>query len=641
MADHNDDDDYDTVNMLEALALAPAPISARHVLGHEALSHALTRKTRALLLQSPRVVIVQVPNADWVAMMAKAVVALAPKATVKSVDDVARTRGAEHRVGSDALHNLQTGRSVVFVSQDPTAFLDETVLAAADATITIAPMTAALLRKAIRRVSSKTARGVTTAMASLPLPVILSAIRPGLTAGACVDNLDRALKLQPKPPVSTVPLLTDLPLTTHLRNWTDQTLADLAEAKAGTLAADQLVYAIFEGKPGTGKTLMAESLARTAEWAFISSSVGDWFTRGDGALGGVARNLRDFVENIIAAEPCIGFLDELDSLPDRATMDSRGRDWWTPIVTLFLTEIDRLRKSGKRVMLIGGTNYYSRLDSALVRAGRLQQQVTFLTPQTPEEVTNFLRYFLKADLPDQDLLPLARFALGATPATIEGWVQQARAKARAAGRPLAVEDVLAQIVPEDTRTPADIRAVALHEVGHALVSHRLGHVVEAVSIVAEGASGGHTRSTMPSIILDLEQIRDMATIMLAGRAADIALGNGAHAGAQSDLEMATQLLLAAHERQGLGDSLIYMPALNGRASAAVADAVARDMRALLDRAITMVAAEREAAYGLAERLIIARVISGKELAEYLGDRPRALGPARRLTRNADMRSALP
>ena len=251
------------------------------------------------------------------------------------------------------------------------------MLAAADATIVIHPLTVALLRKVIRRVSKQTARGVTAEMAELPMPVILSAIRPGLPASASVANLNRALEMRPASPmVSSVPLLSDLPLTGTLRSWTDQTLADLGAVRAGTLSANQLVYGVFEGTPGTGKTLLAESLARTAGWSFVSSTIGNRFTHGDGALGGVARNIRAFVDEVLAAEPCIGYLDELDGLPDRATMDNRAREWWTPVVNLVLVEIDRLRKSGKHVLLLGGTNYYGRLDSALVRPGRLQQRVT-------------------------------------------------------------------------------------------------------------------------------------------------------------------------------------------------------------------------------------------------------------------------
>jgi len=173
-------------------------------------------------------------------------------------------------------------------------------------------------------------------------------------------------------PPANVPRLDQLPLTELVRSWSDQVLRDLRAVEAGSLA--------LEGPPGTGKTLIANSLAASAGWTFMSSSVGPWFTTGDGVLGGVARNLKSFVDQVLASEPAIGFIDELDELPDRETMDNRGRDWWTPVITLFLTEIDRLRQSGRKVLLIGVTNYRERLDSALIRPGRLQQRVSLLPP---------------------------------------------------------------------------------------------------------------------------------------------------------------------------------------------------------------------------------------------------------------------
>lgn len=613
------DDQYDDDDAAALGALVPSTLDARAALGQEALSQALTRKSRLLLSQPARVLILQVSTADWVELIAEALPKVVGTVVIKAATEATVSNKIAHRVGKSTLRYIHSRRTIAYISQDPDAILDETVLAAADARIVIPAPTAALLRKVITRVSKGMARGVTPDMASLPLSVILSAIRPGIPARACVDNLARALAFRPvaTSPVWSVPLLTDLPLTASLRRWTDQTLADMAAVKAGTLPADQLVFGVFEGQPGTGKTLVAESLARTAGWAFVSSSVGAWFTEGDGALGGVARNLKRFVDDVLASEPSVGYMDELDGLPDRASLDNDRASWWTPVVNLFLVEIDRLRKSGKGVLLLGGTNYYTRLDAALVRPARLQQRVTFLSPQNEDEVVSVLRYFLRDELAGISLYPMARMGLGASPATIEGWVKEARGAARAAGRQLQVGDLLAQISPTDDRSAADIRAVALHEVGHALVAHRLGHTVSMLSIIPEGTSGGHTRSTFPSLIPDLGLIRDTATIMLAGRAADITLGTGANAGAEADLEGATRLLLAAHERQGLGDTLVYLPAVSTRPNPATVSAVAADLSTLLNRAIAIISAERDLALELADRLIAARVLSEADVADHL------------------------
>src|SRR5690606_3945445 len=129
--------------------------------------------------------------------------------------------------------------------------LDEAILAAADITITVPPLAPARLRRMIRRVTGGVARGVTEEMAHLDLDVILTVVRPELSAGECVRNLHRALARRVEQQAPSVPMLTDLPLTEAVRGWTDQTLADLAAVKAGTMSPTQLVFGMLEGPPGT------------------------------------------------------------------------------------------------------------------------------------------------------------------------------------------------------------------------------------------------------------------------------------------------------------------------------------------------------------------------------------------------------
>lgn len=391
------------------------------------------------------------------------------------------------------------------------------------------------------------------------------------------------------------------------------------------------MFVLLKGPPGTGKTLIAESLAHTAGWAFVPTTVGGWFTSGDGALGGVAKNVKAFIDDVLAQAPAIGFLDEIDALPDRAAMDNHGRDWWTPVINLVLTEIDRVRKSGKRVLLIGATNYYQHLDAALVRPGRLQQRVPVLPPQTEDEVIAVLRYYLGDELADADLAKLARPGLGATPAMVEGWVKQARAAARAAARNLCASDVLEQMLPPDDRSPEDIRAVALHEMGHAVVAHRLGLGVDRVSIVAGGEAGGHTRTRLASRYPTWDHLSDLVTVTLGGRAADMILGNGANTGAEDDLARATSMLRNALERQGLGKGLAHVPELGTRRAGLAATVEAR-LDQLLKRALAIIDTDRMLALALADRLLTERILLAEDVARGLSTAP-APEPTRRPPRS--------
>ena len=595
--------------------------SAAQILANLAFDAALTPKASAVLKESPRLVIIKVPTGSWIDLISNLIRSMERHPYICLAAERRKSGGVLHRMGMDNLSYLQQGRSVLYISPDPDEILDEAVLAAADVTVQIAAPTPKVLRTLIRRVTGGVARGITEQMAALDVKVIVNAVRPHLSAGACVARLrDAVARKASGQSMVIVPALTELPLTAPVRKWADQTLADLEAVKSGSMPPDGLVYALLEGPPGTGKSLIANSLAQTAGWNLIPSTVGGWFTAGDGALGGVAKNIKLFVDQVIASAPAIGFLDELDAIPDRATMDSRGRDWWTPVVTLFLTEIDRLRRSGRPVLLLGATNFYHHLDAALIRPGRIQHRVSVLPAGTETEVIALLRFYLGDDLADHELGKLARIGLGSTPAMVEGWAKEAKAVARACGRSLQFADLLEQMLPRDDRTAEDIRTIALHEIGHAVVAHRLGFKVERVTIISSDDSGGHTKAMLASIVPTWERICDLVTLTLGGRAADIVLGSGPNAGAENDLANATTILLNAIERQGLRGALVHMPEIGIRRSEVMA-LVDAQLARLLKRAIALVEADRQLAIKLAERLIEQRILSGVDIASALDAGP--------------------
>lgn len=593
------------------------------VLAKTVLEAAFTKKMQALVKRHPSVIVLAVPNAEWIPLMSRAIKTMADAPAVRGVAERYRSSKGSQRVGKDELQWLQTGRSVLYISQNPSDLLDEDVLAGVDVTVVIPVLNASLLRRAIRTMTGAIVRGVTPSMADLDVGLISTLLRPGMSAKQCVRNLRRAVQIgndAPEPQTYAAPMLGDLPLTANVRTWADQVLADLSAVRSGELGADRLIPAVLEGPPGTGKTLIAECLAQSSGWAFVPTSVGSWFATGDGALGGVSRNARKFFETLVSRAPSIGFLDELDAIPNRASIDNRGRDWWTPVITLILTEIDTMRKSGKPILLLGATNYYDRLDDALVRPGRLQERISVLPPESEEEVIAVLRHYLGDDLARIDLSRIARLGQGATPARIEGWVKAARGLARAEKRSLLIGDILAQVVPLDTRTAADIRTVAIHEIGHAITAHRLGLVVESVSIIPAGASSGHTVARKTTLMPTSDQVMDYVTLALGGRAADMVVGQGANSGAESDLAEATQLLLSAYETQGLYERLASRHVLG--AIAAPPDLrrdIGTKLREGLDRAVDIVRQDRDLILILAEQLIREKMFSAQQWLDALAE----------------------
>lgn len=610
---HDDEINDEIPDFDNPLSDNPVRPGAAETIARISLDAALTRTSRAALKRHPHLAIFKVPQSDYAEVLLKPLKRMQDAPVVKSVTEKLRQGGAYHRVGEDMLEFLRQGRSVLFLSQDPQELLDEAVLAVADLMIDVPALNPALLRKTIHIVTGGWARNVTDEMAGLPIKIIVSAVRQELTAGQCVKNLQRALGRQPKAESSGVPLIAELPLTSPVRSWADQVIHDLKAVDAGEILPNEIVFATLEGPPGTGKTLIAESLARTSGWTFVPSSVGTWFTSGDGALGGVAKNLKGFIDTVLSREPAIGFMDELDALPNRATMDNRGRDWWTPVINLFLTEIDRVRKANKKVLLLGATNYYDHLDNALIRPGRLQQRIRVLPPQSEDEMVALLRHYLGTEIGGADLVRLARIGRGAVPAAVEGWVKEARAAARQSQRALTPGDLLSVMVPADERDPADIRAIAIHEAGHAIVAHWLGRKVESVSILPEGESGGRTLIRFPTLVPVWTDLLDDVAVTLGGRAADIVLGKGANVGAEGDLARATMLLIEAHEKQGLCEELAVGSAFGPILPGTVRAEVNAELKRQLERAMAIVKQNQKTTSKLADHLVEQRVLVDSQI----------------------------
>ena len=606
MADNFDNDD-DDLDQPTAVAEKPAPST---VLVEEVIKASVPAPVRRKLLRKDKgyALLLVVPDADWGRACVGALADSKAGLQCRTFLEVPKNKG--HQQDPAMIRALSKGQRLVLISPDPVAMIPDTIRRAADDVVTIGTPSVEVMRKAIRRITGRIVRGLKVSdYAGLDFDLLVSSLRPEERPSQIVRRL-RELTSAPQMPiaqVSAVPLLNHLPLTVTVREWSNQMLEELAAVKAGELDPAALVYAALEGPPGTGKTLICRSLAASAGWNFVSSSVGGWFTVGDGALGGVARNVKAFIDSLLAAQPAIGFLDELDAIPSRETMDNRGRDWWTPVITLILTEVDRLRASGRKVLLLGASNFYDRLDPALIRPGRLQQRVSVLPPSTEQEVLAVFRHYLGDDLAEAEQAKLARAAIGATPAAIEGWVKSARASARTAGHALTASDLLDQMAPADDRSAADLRTTALHELGHAIVAAELGHTVQRISILAGIDTGGSTSTRLVSVVPTLSQVHDLVTISLGGRAADIVLGAGPNVGAETDLAQATEFLLAARQRQGLGDTLAALPSM---AVPALMKEVDADLKRLLERAMAIVRTHRQELLRLADQLLAERVMSG-------------------------------
>ena len=610
--DDHDEDDYADLQPDQA-ALKPAMT----LLAEASLAAALPKGAEHTIdVALGRVVIVVVPSVNYVGPMGLALHARNPSARLHSA-----TERKKNSWGDDnPMPHFSAGRTVFAVTQDP-SLLRPSIHAAADLIVTVPPPAATIVRKVINQVTGGRARGLDDAdVAGRDIEQIAAAIRPGSTARECVARLKRIGRddtaILPGPDLMTLPLFGEV------KAWAAEILADFGRLRAGEIAPTDLENVLLHGPPGTGKTLLARAVAKAARVKFFDTSVSSWFTGSDGHLDGVLKSAQSFFQTLLDNAPAIGLLDEMEALPDRATLDARHREWWNSVITGVLLMVTRVRNSGKQVLLIGATNYVDRVDGALKRPGRLGRHVLVCPAETDDELAELIRFYLPHDLEPADIAVAASLAGGATPAQVEAWAKAARRVAREASRSLILDDLVNQIAPPDGRSEAELYNIAPHGAGHAIAVLVLGFELKRVSIIADGSAGGVTNWLARSSMHTLRDIEDQVVAALSGRATDSILGDGADSGARSDLQIATSMLVAAELSLGLRDTLVFR---SDEASIQHLLAVDRDlamrtekqMQELMQRASGLVPIYRDAILATAEALVAKRTLSGPEVKAIL------------------------
>ncbi|PVE21927.1 hypothetical protein DC522_23985 [Microvirga sp. KLBC 81] len=586
----------------------------RQALGPDLLRR-LKRGDSALAL------VVAAPSPAWVAPLSEALKHLASQGLriISPSERLHRPDEQLHRA-EEAAKALNKGVTVAGIAADPERELSKVLLAAADVTVVVPAPDAALVERAIRAFSRKGEAVTLSAhdLAGLDWMDFCAAFRPGSTRQAIAARLARAASARTGVTFADDgPALETLTGYGEARTWAEQIVRDVEDRRAGHTPTAALESCLLFGVPGTGKTSLAKALAKAAGLPLVMTSVSEWFSASDGHLGAVVKEQKKFFATLRATRPCVGFIDELDALPSRQSMSgSTNSDFWAPIITGMLLSIDALRQACPNVVLIAATNFIDKVDPALRRSGRFDRLIEIAPPDV-EGLTGILRAHLKGELADADLAHVAQLLLGRVGADVVQVIHSARRRARLAGRPLTLDDVLVEASPPEPRSASELRACAIHEAGHAVVALALGRILQSVSLQLVGASGGMTSINHPGFIPTRSVIEDTVVIGLAGRAADIVLGAGASAGAVSDLALATRELSALHGSFGLGSMLLHQVGAEEastlvRLDSRFAQRIEADLQRLLDRAIMLVTKHKDAVLAVAEALLAHRVLSGAQ-----------------------------
>jgi ATP-dependent Zn protease len=584
--------------------------------------------------------IVEVPNAEWVVPVGRYL-----RMTMRSWGyECMREAPTRGRVEADlqvdkARRALAGGRRLFGVGQSPEIHLPRAMLSGADLRIALCQPDGRVVAAAIRWVTGQDPGDVPDELvAGVDYDTLLSCIRKASTAAQCIERLERAKANRNASAADDgVTGIENLEgYGADAMAWATELVGDVQAYRRGEIGFEEIPQSsravILEGPPGTGKTSLARSLAKSLSMPLVVTSVASWFTGSTGYLDAVLKEIDNVFTQARAVAPAVLLLDEADAIPNRSNMDGRSREYWQAMVTHILTTLDGAVSGGNdRLIIIGATNHFEALDTALTRPGRLGRRITIPLPDA-DALADIFRHYLGIGPDQADLQQMGRIAhgVGATGASVRGWVEAARHRAKKADREMTVEDVMTEFAPRDTRTKANIERTAIHEAGHAVFAHALGlGEVRTVSIVRTGNIGGYADIDLGDLSTPTRAVvEDGVVLGLGGRAAEeAALGEpamGAGGSLVSDLAGATRMLAALHLSSGLGESLMFRASFDDALEALalnprIAMAVEADLQRLYARALELARLNLPTIRAVADELLSHRQIGNARFKELLAN----------------------
>ena len=328
---------------------------------------------------------------------------------------------------------------------------------------------------------------------------------------------------------------------------------------------------LLVGPPGTGKTLLAKAVAGEAGVPFFSISGSEFVEM---FVGVGASRVRDLFEQAKASAPCIVFIDEIDAVGrQRGAGMGGGNDEREQTLNQLLTEMDGF-EGNTGIIIIAATNRPDVLDSALLRPGRFDRQVTVDRPDYAGRL-QILNVHARGKTigKDVDLDRIARRTPGFTGADLSNLLNESAILA--ARRSLteismdevndAIDRVLAGPEKKD-RVMGERRKelVAYHEAGHAIVGALMPDYdpVQKVSIIPRGNAGGLTWFTpnedrMDSGLYSRSYLQNQMAVALGGRVAEELIygEDEVTTGASNDLQQVANVARQMVTRFGMSDRL--------------------------------------------------------------------------------------
>lgn len=400
---------------------------------------------------------------------------------------------------------------------------------------------------------------------------------------------------------------------------------------------------LLVGSPGTGKTLLAKAVAGEAGVPFFSISGSDFVEM---FVGVGASRVRDLFKQARDKAPCIIFIDEIDAIGRaRGRNAMQGNDERENTLNQLLVEMDGF-STDKGVIIMAATNRPDILDSALMRPGRFDRQITIDKPDLVGREQIFKVHLKPLKIaPDVDPKKLSMQTPGFAGAEIANVCNEAALiAARKNKKQVDMEDfnqALDRIIgglekKNKIILPEEKRIIAYHEAGHTLCMWYLEHADSfvKVTIVPRGMAGGFAQFLpKENMITTEQQILDKMCVTLGGRAAEELVFNKISTGAGDDLMRVTQSAYGMITYYGMnnkvGNVSFYDPQgqhqFNRPYSEETASMIDNEARIIIEhqynRAKNLLKERRKELEIIANELINKEVLHRDDVERLIGKRP--------------------
>ncbi len=403
--------------------------------------------------------------------------------------------------------------------------------------------------------------------------------------------------------------------------------------------------ALLVGAPGTGKTLMAKAVAGEAQVPFFSLSGSDFVEM---FVGVGASRVRDLFKQAKDKAPCIIFIDEIDAI-GRARGKNNivgGNDERENTLNQLLVEMDGFG-TDSGIIILAATNRPDVLDTALLRPGRFDRQISIDKPDLVGREQIFKVHLKPLKLAEAvDAKKLSAQTPGFAGAEIANVCNEAALIAARRDKEAvdmhdfqdAIDRVIGGLEKKNKIiSPEEKRIVAYHEAGHAIAGWFLEHAdpLVKVSIVPRGVAALGYAQYLPKeqFLYTTEQLLDGMCMTLGGRVAEDLVFSKISTGAQNDLERITKLSYAMVTIYGMNAKVGNVSfndtqgeyQFNKPYSEKTSEMIDIEVRNQIDRAYVrtkeLLTEKREGLEKLAQKLLEKEILFQSDLEEILGKRP--------------------